>query len=55
MRIALHPTSEVGIKAGRLLLGERDLDAIGILERFKLCAARVEDRWRVTPGVPPCL
>lgn len=33
MRIALHPTSEVGIKAGRLLLGERDLDVIGIIGR----------------------
>jgi hypothetical protein len=33
MRIALHPTSEVGIKAGRLLLGERDLEAIGIIRR----------------------
>jgi hypothetical protein len=31
MRIALHPTSEVGIKAGRLLLGERDLETLGIL------------------------
>lgn len=33
MKIALHPTSEVGIKAGRLLLGERDLDSIGVIGR----------------------
>lgn len=33
MKIALHPTSEVGIKAGRLLLGERDLDTIGVIGR----------------------
>lgn len=33
MRIALHPTSEVGIKAGRLLLGEQTLDTLGILDR----------------------
>jgi hypothetical protein len=33
MRVALHATSEVGLKAGRLLLGERDLEVIGVLER----------------------
>lgn len=33
MRIALHPSSEVGIKAGRLLLGERDLESIGVVGR----------------------
>lgn len=33
MRIALHPTSEVGIKAGRLLLGEGDLEVLGIIGR----------------------
>ena len=30
MRIALHHQSEVGIRAGRILLAERDVDAIGI-------------------------
>jgi hypothetical protein len=33
MRIALHPTSEVGLKAGRLLLGEGELEALGVLDR----------------------
>ncbi len=33
MRIALEPTSAVGLKAGRLLLGERDLETIGVLDR----------------------
>lgn len=33
MRIALHPTSEVGIKAGRLLLGEQTLETLGVLDR----------------------
>lgn len=33
MRIALHPTSEVGIRAGRLLLGEQQLETLGILDR----------------------
>ena len=32
MKIALQPTTEVGIKAGRLLLGERDLETIGVLD-----------------------
>lgn len=30
MRLALHPTSETGHRAGRILLGERDLGALGI-------------------------
>lgn len=30
MRIALHPTTDVGHRAGRLLLAEADLDALGI-------------------------
>jgi len=33
MRIALDPTSEVGLKAGRLLLGEESLETLGILDR----------------------
>lgn len=32
MKIALQPTTEVGIKAGRFLLGERDLETIGVLD-----------------------
>jgi len=31
MKIALHPTSEVGIRAGKLLLGEASLERLGIL------------------------
>ena len=30
MRIALHPASSVGVRAGRLLLGERALETLGI-------------------------
>lgn len=33
MRIALHPTSDVGFKAGRLLLGEGELEVLGVLDR----------------------
>lgn len=33
MKIALDHTSEIGIRAGRLLLGERDLDRLGIVRR----------------------
>lgn len=33
MKVALHATSEVGIKAGRLLLGEQRLDTLGVLDR----------------------
>lgn len=32
MRIALHPSSEVGIRAGRLLLGEHALETLGVLD-----------------------
>lgn len=31
MKIALHPTTEVGVRAGKLLLGEADLERIGVL------------------------
>ena len=31
MKIALHPTSEVGIRAGKVLLGEANLERLGIL------------------------
>jgi len=30
MRLALHPTTEIGHRAGRILLGEPDLEALGI-------------------------
>ena len=30
MRLALHPTTEAGQRAGRILLGEPDLEALGI-------------------------
>src|SRR5512136_2038714 len=30
MRLALHPTTEAGHRAGRILLGEPDLEALGI-------------------------
>jgi hypothetical protein len=30
VRIALHPTTEIGHRAGRILLGEADLEALGI-------------------------
>jgi hypothetical protein len=33
MKIALDHTSEIGIRAGRLILGERDLDKLGIVRR----------------------
>ena len=33
MRIALHQTNEVGLRAGRILLGERNLAGLGVLER----------------------
>ncbi len=33
MKIALDHTSEIGIRAGRLLLGEPDLDRLGIVRR----------------------
>jgi hypothetical protein len=33
MRIALDHTSEIGIRAGRLLLGEPDLDRLGVVRR----------------------
>jgi hypothetical protein len=33
MKIALDHTSEIGIRAGRLLLGEPDLDKLGIVRR----------------------
>ena len=33
MRIALDHTSEIGVRAGRLLLGEPDLDLLGIVRR----------------------
>ena len=31
MKIALHPTTEVGIRAGKLLLGEATLERLGVL------------------------
>lgn len=33
MRVALHATSDVGLKAGRLLLGEEALETLGILDQ----------------------
>lgn len=33
MKVALDHTSEIGIRAGRLLLGEPDLDQLGIVRR----------------------
>lgn len=33
MNIALHPTSAVGVKAGRILLGEPTLAILGVLDR----------------------
>jgi len=33
MRIALDHTSEIGVRAGRLLLGEHDLELLGIVRR----------------------
>ncbi|MEA2023270.1 MAG: hypothetical protein U9N79_03145 [Actinomycetota bacterium] len=33
MRIALDHTSEIGVRAGRLLLGEEDLDLLGVVRR----------------------
>jgi hypothetical protein len=33
MRIAIHHTSEVGVRAGRILLGERELLALGVVDR----------------------
>ena len=33
MKIALDHTSEIGIRAGRLLLGEPDLERLGIVRR----------------------
>lgn len=33
MRIALDHTSEIGVRAGRLLLGEPDLEMLGIIRR----------------------
>ena len=33
MRIALDHTSEIGVRAGRLLLGEPDLESLGIVRR----------------------
>ncbi len=32
MRIALHATSEVGTRVGRILLAERDLTALGLVD-----------------------
>lgn len=32
MRIALHHTSEVGLRAGRVMLGERDLAVLGVVD-----------------------
>ncbi|MBT8212712.1 MAG: hypothetical protein KJN71_06170 [Acidimicrobiia bacterium] len=32
MRIAVHPAGQVGIRAGRILLGERDLEALGVVD-----------------------
>ena len=33
MNIALDHTSEIGIRAGRLLLGEPELDRLGVVRR----------------------
>lgn len=33
MRVAIHHTSEVGVRAGRILLGERALTELGVLDR----------------------
>ena len=33
MKIALDHTSEIGVRAGRLLMGEDDLDLLGVLRR----------------------
>jgi len=33
MRIALDYTSEIGVRAGRLLMGEADLDLLGVVRR----------------------
>ena len=33
VRIAIEPTSEVGVRAGRILMAERDLEAIGVIGR----------------------
>lgn len=33
MRLALHPTTEIGQRAGRILLAEADLEALGIYGR----------------------
>jgi hypothetical protein len=33
VRIALHHTSEVGVRAGRILLAERDLEMLGLVDR----------------------
>jgi hypothetical protein len=41
MRIALHPAEDVGSRAGRILLAERDLDALGI---YGQRGAGTEDR-----------
>jgi hypothetical protein len=41
MRLALHADGPVGRRAGRILLGERDLTALG---RYGESEARVEDR-----------
>ncbi|MDJ0960166.1 MAG: hypothetical protein QNJ88_05880 [Acidimicrobiia bacterium] len=33
MRIAIHQTGEVGLRAARIILAERDLDVLGLLDR----------------------
>ena len=33
MRIAVHHTSEVGVRSGRILLGERSLSELGVVDR----------------------
>lgn len=33
MRVALHHTSDIGLRAGRILLAERDLQRLGVLGR----------------------
>lgn len=40
MRIAVHHTSEVGVRAGRIVLGERELIELGVVDQ----ASRTKDR-----------
>lgn len=48
MKVALHPTSEVGTKAGRLLLGEQRLERLGVLDQP---VSGRDDRIRRTDGL----